>query len=69
MYFRYQMVFDPTFGGGLKKFCECTPDPEVESCFAEPKLHSIFETTTDIAFQTDFAQNCISFGAESLGKM
>ena len=43
------MVIDPTFGGGINKSWECTPDPEVESNFTERKLHSTIETTTDSA--------------------
>ena len=44
------MVFDSTFGGGLNKSWECTPDPVVESSLIEPKLHSTIDTTTDSAF-------------------
>ena len=57
MQFRYQIVFDPTFGGVLNKSRECTPDHVAESSFTEPKLHCTIETTTGSAFATDLAQN------------
>ena len=51
------MVFDPTFGVGLNKSWEYTPDPVIESSFTEPNLHSTIETTTDSIFPTDLSQN------------
>ena len=51
------MIFDPAFGGGLNKSSECVPDPEVESSFTEPKLHSTIETTNGNDFPTDLARS------------